>query len=111
MEVAKHEHAKSTQWRHLGTARIGMLCLAAQAKGTGMEEIVAQEQVVAAPYPTIETTILLSSRQKLGEATPSELCRRIFLETESVDDAMTGRANLLPKLIQQKGMPIINPKN
>jgi hypothetical protein len=84
-----------------------------------VDDIDARDQVVAAaPNPTIETL----GNAKDDEPPPSFFLRDrnwvrqihlncvggVFLETESVDDAMTARADLLAKLIRQR---LVNHKS
>ena len=88
VQVAKQEQAKSSTWRrHLRKAGIGRSCLATRAKGTGRGGYCSTR--ASSGYSKIchrdtwgrkcswATAITLSSRQKLGEANPLELCRRI----------------------------------
>jgi hypothetical protein len=85
--VAKQKQAKSSWWRHL--VQLAFQCCTGQLKlkEVTMEEVLLQEQVEAAPNPTVEnlgkgkqgwaTTIFLPCRQKLGRASRCALRRRI----------------------------------
>jgi hypothetical protein len=81
-------------------------------KETTVEEVVVQEQVAAAPDPTVETlgnadddgpppSFFLLDRNWV-EQVHVNCVGGSFVEMESVDDAMKTRADLLAKLIRQR---------
>jgi hypothetical protein len=77
-----------------------------------VEEVLADEQVTAAPNPTVETlgnanndepppSFFLQDRNWVEQVQPN-CVGGTFVEFESVDDAMKARADLLAKLIRQR---------